>query len=137
MTTARVRSVDIRPGSSAAANQRAVCLSSLREHPGRSLSGAVSLSATRCTRVSIRMSLTMFPPKAVAEASGNPPTEVNTASRKASAPTQAGLPQLPCLLNTGNYIYPVVLNDTVPASQVSGSGGGGKLSEAWPTCEYH
>ena len=73
MTTARVPSVDIRPSRSAAANQRAVCRSSLRVRTGRSQLGAVSFSATSCTRVSIKMSLTMFAPNSVVDASGNPP----------------------------------------------------------------
>ena len=92
MTTARVQSVDIGPDRSAAANQRAVCLSSQGVRSGRSQAAAVSFSATRCTRVSIKMSLTMFAPKSLAETSGNPPppTEVNMERRKAAAPTQGG-----------------------------------------------
>ena len=91
MTTARVQSVDIGPGRSAAANQRAACRSSLRVRTGRSQTGALSFSATRCTRVSIKMSLTMFAPNSVAETSDNPPpTEVNMARRKAAALTQGG-----------------------------------------------
>ena len=73
MTTACVPSADIKPSRSVAANQRAVCRSSLRVRTGRSQLGAVSLSATRCTRVSIKMSLTMFAPNSVVETSGNPP----------------------------------------------------------------
>ena len=73
MTTARVRSVDIRPGRNAVANQRAVCLSSLCVRPGRSQSGAVSFSATRCICVSIKMSLTMFVPKSVVKCQAIPP----------------------------------------------------------------
>ena len=91
MTRARVQSADVGPGRSAAANQRAVCLSSLRVRTGRSQAGAVSFSVTRCTRVSIKMSLTMFAPNSVAETSGNPPPgEVNMARRNVVALTQGG-----------------------------------------------
>ena len=51
MTKTRARPVDIRPGTRAAANQRAACLSPVRVYPGWSQSGAVSFSATRCTHV--------------------------------------------------------------------------------------
>ena len=90
MTTARVLTVHAEISSSAATNQRVVCRSSLRARTGRSQRGAVSFSATSCTRVSIKMSFTRFAPIPVVDTSHNPPTEVDMTRRKASGLIQGG-----------------------------------------------
>ena len=77
------------------------------------------------------MSLTRFAPNTVVDASDNPPTEVNMASRKALGLIEGG----PCQLNTGDCRYLAALNDTVTASRMSESGRWRMLSKVWPTYE--
>ena len=90
ITTARAPSADIESNRSAVTNQRAVRQSSLCVRTGRSQRGAVSFSATSCTRVSIKMSLTRFAPISVVVTSANPPTEVSMTGRKALGLIQGG-----------------------------------------------
>ena len=86
MATTRVWPIDIRPGTSAATNQRAAFLSPVHVYPVWSHSGDVSFSATRCTHVSTNMSLIRFPLKAADEASCNPPHGGKQCKKKGLGP---------------------------------------------------
>ena len=76
----------IQPGTSAATNHRTAFLRPPHLAPGASHSADVSFPATRCTRVSMRMSLIRFPRETAFDVSHNAPHGAEYCKQKGRGP---------------------------------------------------